>query len=142
MQEQARQKIKRLLNGWGPVVLLTLGTLWLLQAALAKTAGHGVILRGLNYDAGAVRAGAVVTDEVQVVNLSSQPVEVDAQPGCGCTVVDVPSKPIAPLHSEVIRANVDTDSMNKGAQQKSVMLYLRSDNRTWQRLVAVNFRLK
>jgi len=61
-----------------------------------------------------VKAGATVTDIVRIINLSSTPVEVDAQPGCGCTVASVPDKPLAPLDSELVKLEVDTDGIGKG----------------------------
>ncbi len=129
------------LNRYGPPTLIVLGSLWLLQSVFAHTSSHGVIIRNLNYNAGTVKAGSVVTDNVRLINLSSQPVEVDAQPGCGCTVVDVPNKPLASVHSEVVELEVDTDGMRKGQQQRSVLLEFQSGRRSWEQMAIVNFRL-
>ena len=111
MQTAAAPRSMKALHRFGPPVLVTLGVLWLLQGALARTSSHGVIIQSLNYNAGAVKAGSTVTDTVRIINLSSQPIEIDAQPGCGCTVAEVPEKPLAPLHSEVVRLEVSTDGM-------------------------------
>ena len=126
----------------GPPTLIVLGSLWLLQSVFAHTGSHGVVIRSLNYDAGTVKAGSTVTDNVRLINLSSQPVEVDAQPGCGCTVADVPDKPLAPLHSEVVKLEVDTDGMEKGPQQKVVLLQLQSAQKEWEPIANINFILK
>ena len=138
----ARANALKAIHRLGPPTLIILGVLWVLQSALAHTPGHGVIIRNLNYDAGTVKAGSTVTDTVRVVNLSSVPVEVDAQPGCGCTVASVPQKFLAPLHSEIISLEVDTDGIRKGAQEKRVLLRLQAGPRTWQRLALVIFRIQ
>lgn len=91
------------LHRFGPPTLIILGVLWVVQGALAHMSSHGLIIRNLNCDAGTVKAGSTVTDTVRIINLSPLPVEVDAQPGCGCTVASVPDKPLAPLHSELER---------------------------------------
>lgn len=127
------------LHRFGPPMLITLGVLWLLQGALARTGSHGVIIRNMNYDAGAVKAGSIVTDTVRLINLSSTPVEVDAQPGCGCTAVDVADMPLAPLHSEAVKLEIDTAGMRKEAQKKGVLLRLHSRQKVWEQVVTVNF---
>jgi len=127
------------LHRFGPPMLITLGVLWVVQGALAHTGSHGVIIRNLNYDAGTVKAGATVTDIVRIINLSSTPVEVDAQPGCGCTVVSVPDKPLAPLHSEVVKLAVDTEGMKPGNQQKSVLLEIQSSKHSWKQITTIKF---
>lgn len=71
------------LSRFGPPTLIVLGSLWLLQSVFAHTGSHGIIICNLNDNAGTVKAGSTVTDNVRVINLSSQPVEVEAQPGCG-----------------------------------------------------------
>lgn len=130
------------LNRYGPPTLIMLGSLWLLQSVFAHTGSHGVIIRNLNYDAGTVKAGSIVTDNVRLINLSSQPVEVDAQPGCGCTVVSVPEKPLAPLHSEVITLKLDTEGMKKGDQKKSAFLQMWSGHKNWDKLATVEFEVQ
>ncbi len=129
------------LHRFGPPMLITLGVLWLLQGALAHTGNHGVIIRNLNYDAGTVKAGSTVTGTIRLINLSSAPVQVDARPGCGCTVADVPDKPVAPLHSEAIKLVVDTDGMGKGQQQKGVLLEMQAGAKSWQQVANIKFRV-
>ena len=130
------------LHRFGPPMLITLGVLWLMQGALAHTGNHGVIIRNLNYDAGTVKAGSTVTDTVQLIDLSSSPVEVDAQPGCGCTVAEVPEKPLAPLHSEVVKLEVDTDGMSKKMQQKVVLIQMQSRQKLWEQVADIKFQVK
>ncbi len=137
--QAARTNAVKALHRFGPPTLICLGSLWLLQAAFAHTGSHGVLIRNLSYDAGAVKAGAMVTDTVRLINLSSTPVEVDAQPGCGCTVVDVADMPLAPLHSEAVKLEIDTAGMRKEAQKKGVLLRLRSGHKVWEQVVIVNF---
>lgn len=135
-------KVVKLASQWGPVVLLTLRTLWVLQGALALTPGHGVIMQGLNYNAGTVRVGKVISHDMRVINLSAQPVQVEAEPTCGCTIVAAPNYSLAPLHSAVIKAAVDTFGMQSTNQRKSVAISLTSGGRTWQQAALINFRLK
>ena len=129
------------LNRYGPPTLIMLGSLWLLQSVFAHTSSHGVIIRNLSYDAGTVKAGSVVTDNVRLINLSSQPAEVDAQPGCGCTVASVPDSPLAPLQSEVVKLSVDTEGMKKGEQKKGVFLQLQSGRKNWEKVATINFNV-
>lgn len=130
-----------LLNRFGPPTLIILGSLWLLQSVFAHTGSHGVIIRNLNYNAGTVKAGSMVADNLRLTNLSSQPVEVDAQPGCGCTVVDVPDYSVAPLHSEILKLEVDTDGMGKGVQQKIVFVQMHIGRKKWTELATISFRV-
>lgn len=138
----ARATAVKVLHRLGPPTLIILGILWVLQSALAHTPGHGVIVRNLNYDAGTVKAGSTVTDTVRLINLSSVPVEVDAQPGCGCTVATLPVNALAPLHSEFINLSVDTDGMRKGAQKKGVFVKMHSGRKTWDQIVTIKFNLQ
>lgn len=130
----------KVLHRFGPPMLITLGVLWLLQGALARTSNHGVIIHNLNFDAGTVKAGTTVTDTVRIINLSSSPVEVDAQPSCGCTVAEVQDKPLVPLHSELVRLDVDTDGLKKGQQQKYVLLKMHSGTKSWEQVASIRFR--
>ncbi len=138
----ARANALKALHRLGPPTLIILGVLWVLQSALAHTPGHGVIIRNLSYDAGTVKAGSMVTDTVRLINLSSVPVEVDAQPGCGCTVASVPEKPLAPLQSELVKLEVDTYGISKGQQAKAVIIRLHSNQKTWQQVGTIRFRLQ
>jgi hypothetical protein len=135
----ARLQAVKAIHRFGPPTLMTLGVLWLLQSAFAHTGSHGVIIRNLHFDAGVVKAGATVTDSVRLINLSSVPVEVEAQPGCGCTVADVPDQPLAPLHSEVVKFTVDTEGMKNGPQKKGVFLQMQTGQKVWQEVVTIKF---
>jgi len=130
------------LNRYGPPTLIMLGSLWLLQSVFAHTGSHGVIIRNLNYDAGTVKAGSTVPDTIQIINLSSTSVEVDAQPACGCTVLDVPNMALAPMHAQIVQARVNTQGMSLGVQKRPVTIYLRSGNKSWQQTAWIKFRLE
>lgn len=135
-------KIRKLAGEWAPGVLLTLGTLWVVQGALAYTPGHGIIVQGLNYNAGVVKSGTVVSHNLRVINLSALSVQVDAQPGCGCTVADTPTHFLAPLHSEVVKTQIDTTGMKYGLQRKGVFVSLLTGRQAWQQVATVQFRLQ
>jgi hypothetical protein len=135
------QKMLKAVQGWLPMTLIVLGSLWLLQATLARTSGHGVIVQGLNYNAGTVKQGATVSHEIRIINLTSQPVEVDAQPSCGCTVLYTPQADIAPLHSDRVMAQIDTDGVGTGSQHKGVFLRFHSGKVTWQQVASIRFSL-
>jgi hypothetical protein len=136
------KKMLKAVQGWLPMTLIVLGSLWLLQAALARTSGHGVIVQGLNYNAGTVKQGATVSHEIRIINLTSQPVEVDAQPSCGCTVLYTPQADIAPLHSDRVLAQIDTTGMATGIQRKGVFLRFHSGFAIWQKVAMINFSLR
>ncbi len=140
--QAARTNAVKALHRFGPPTLICLGSLWLLQAAFAHTGSHGVLIRNLSYDAGAVKSGATVTDAVRLINLSSAPVEVDAQPGCGCTVASVPDKPLAPLRSESVKLQVNTEGMKNGPQKREVLLQMWSGARMWQRVATIKFSVR
>lgn len=140
--QAARTKAIKAIHRFGPPTLIMLGSLWLLQAAFAHTGSHGVLLRNLRYDAGAVKGGSTVTDNVRLINLSSTPVEVYAQPGCGCTVADVPDKPLAPLHSEIVKLEVDTEGMKRGTQKKGVFLQMQSGQKNWKEVATIKFSVR
>ena len=140
MQTAAPRSMKAL-HRFGPPVLVTLGVLWLLQGALARTSSHGIIIRSLNYDAGAVKAGSMVTDTVRIINLSSIPLKIEVQPTCGCTVAEVPEKPLAPLHSEVVKLEVDTTGISKGQQTRGVLLKLHMGPASWEQVLNIKFML-
>ena len=125
-----------------PIMLMAVGSLWLLQSALAYTSGHGVIIRNTVYDAGTLKTGSVINHGVHVLNLSGQTVEVDARPSCGCTVVDTPGQPLAPLHTETIMVQVNTDGMKPGADQKVVVMHLQSGQSVWQLPAIIKFNIK
>jgi hypothetical protein len=135
------KKMLKAVQGWLPMTLIVLGSLWLLQAALARTSGHGVIVQGLNYNAGTVKQGATVSHEIRIINLTSQPVEVDAQPSCGCTVLYTPQADIAPLHSDRVMAQIDTNGMGTGTLLKGILLRFRSGGATWKKTAVIRFKL-
>jgi hypothetical protein len=134
------KKFLKSLRSWLPLTLIILGSLWLLQVALAHTSSHGVIVRGLNYNAGTVKPGTMVRHAVQIVNLSPEPVEVDAQPSCGCTVIESPQVAIQPLHSGIVTANVDTTGEGKGFQRKGVLLQFHRASGYWKAVATMSFR--
>jgi len=140
--QAARTNAVKALHRFGPPTLIMLGSLWVLQAVFAHTGGHGVIIRNLSYDAGIVKVGSTVTDRVQLINLSSVPLGVGAQPGCGCTVASVPDKPLAPLRSEAVKLQVNTEGMKNGPQKREVLLQIRSGARMWQRVATVKFSVR
>lgn len=130
------------LHRFGPPTLMTLGVLWLVQGALARTHSHGVIIHNLSYDAGMVKAGSTVTDVVQITNLSPVPVEVAARPSCGCTVASIPEAQLSPLRVESLGFEVDTDGMGKGLQEKRILLTLRSGQQSWERVAVIRFQVR
>jgi hypothetical protein len=134
--------VGNLLGNWLPIVLLTLGSLWVMQGALALTSHHGIIFSGTDYNAGTVKAGVTVTHDIRVVNLSSSPVQIYAMAHCGCTVVNVPAKPLAPLKGAIVTARVSTENAQKGLLQSGLMLQMQEGLRTWQEPVLITFRLK
>ena len=140
--QAARTNAVKALHRFGPPTLIMLGSLWLLQAAFAHTGSHGVIIRNLSYDAGAVKSGTLIHDTVYLTNLSVQPVSVDALPACGCTVADIPFRPLSPLHSEDVGFEIDTAGMAVGPQRKLVLVHLHSGSKDWQILASIKFQLQ
>ncbi len=132
-------KAGKLAGEWGPGMLLTLGTLWVLQGALAYAPGHGVIVQGLNCDKGVVKSGAVVRYDVRVTNLSAHSVWLNAQPACGCTILDTLSKPIVSFCTADMKAQVDTFGLKKGHYLKPVLLQFKTNRVRWNRTIMIAF---
>ncbi len=132
-------KAGKLASQWGPGVLLTLGTLWVLQGALAFTPGHGVIVQGLNYDAGVVKSGVVVSHNVRLINLSAEPVRLDAQPACGCTILDTPFEQVMSFRTASIKAQVDTNGIKEGHYTKPISLRFKTNKTCWSRTIVIAF---
>lgn len=138
----ARATAVKALHRLGPPTLIILGVLWVLQSALAHTPGHGVIIHNLNYDAGTVKAGSTVTSVVHVINLSPVPVDVDAQPTCGCTLATLLNAPLPPLHSENVKIEIETDGMERGTQKKITSIHMHSGKETWEQVAQVTFQVQ
>jgi len=135
-------KARKLAGEWGPGVLLTLGTLWVLQGALALAPKRNVVIQGLNDSAGLVKSGTVISHNVRIINLSQHLVEVEAQPGCGCTVAETPKKAILPLHSGFVRLHINTNGLKTGGfYKKGVTIQLFSGEKIWQQTAIVSFKL-
>lgn len=70
---------------------------------------------------GKVRAGQVVDIVWRLKNTGNKPLVIGSvQPGCGCTVADKPTEPIAPGGEGVIRAKFDSKNQSPGEHKKSV----------------------
>jgi hypothetical protein len=136
------KKILRAIQGWLPMTLIVLGSLWLLQATLARTSGHGVLIKGLDYNAGSVKTGTTISQTMSIVNLSTKSVEVDALPSCGCTVVNEPLATVAPFHATTFTARVNTAEMLRGPQRRTVAIWLRSGRRRWTAISTMRFRIE
>jgi high-affinity nickel permease len=55
------------------MMLIVLGSLLLFQSGIASTGSHGVMIKGLNYDAGFVQPGKTIVHTLTIVNLSIHP---------------------------------------------------------------------
>lgn len=135
-------KAGKLAGEWGPLVLLTLGTLWVVQGALALTPGHGVIVQGLDYNAGNVTPGTMIRHSLKVTNLSAQTININAEASCGCTLLDTLAPSLSPMRSEVVEAKIDTYAMPIGIQRKSVIFTLAAGGRVWKNISVIRFQIK
>jgi len=122
-------------------MLITVGVLWMLQGALAYTGSHGVAIQGSDYDAGAVKSGSVISHYCRITNLSLSPVDVRAEPSCGCTLLNLPKEHLPPLSSEIVETRIETQGLKTGMHTKGVVMYLRSGSTDWQQATYIKFRL-
>jgi hypothetical protein len=72
-------------------------------------------------DIGQIKMGQVVEITWKFKNTGSKPLVIaNVSPGCGCTVADRPTEPIAPGSEGKITAKFDSKGQNPGPHTKSV----------------------
>lgn len=72
-------------------------------------------------DLGKVNEGQVVDITWRLKNSGNKPLVIaDVRPGCGCTVADKPTEPIAPGGEGVIKAKFDSKNQSEGEHRKSI----------------------
>ena len=75
------------------------------------------------FDAGTVAKGEIIKADIRIKNVGDYPLVIaNVKGSCSCTVTDYEQDPIAPGASTVIKAEVNTDNINKGIISKSVSI--------------------
>ncbi len=72
-------------------------------------------------DLGKVNEGQVVDISWRLKNSGSKPLIIaNVMPGCGCTVAEKPTEPIAPGQEGLIKAKFDSRNQSEGEHRKSI----------------------
>jgi hypothetical protein len=93
------------------------------QAALNDSANYTSIqwIDSTFQDLGKVNEGQVVDISWRLKNNGNKPLVIaNVAPGCGCTVAEKPTEPIAPGEESVIRAKFDSKNQSEGEHRKSI----------------------
>jgi hypothetical protein len=93
------------------------------QMIMADTANFSEIqwIDSVKQDVGKVTAGGVVDITWKFRNSGTKPLVItNVTPGCGCTLAEKPTEPIAPGGEGKISAKFDTKSQSVGPHTKSV----------------------
>ncbi|MCL6476664.1 MAG: hypothetical protein K6U75_16660, partial [Firmicutes bacterium] len=125
---------------WIPLVLIWTGVLLLAQGSVSQwSGGTGVLVLGQRRDLGVLAAGQQVQVGVTVLNLSGVPLEIEAMPSCGCTVLSEVRSGIGVLGWKRLGIAVDTSGMGAGSYGRLVRLRLRRGQRVWDEDVLLRF---
>ncbi|HEU4633959.1 MAG TPA: DUF1573 domain-containing protein [Flavisolibacter sp.] len=93
------------------------------QVALNDSASYTSIqwIDSTFQDLGKVNEGQVVDISWRLKNNGTKPLVIaNVAPGCGCTVAEKPTEPIAPGEESVIRAKFDSKNQSEGEHRKSI----------------------
>lgn len=72
-------------------------------------------------DLGKVNEGQVVDITWRLKNNGNKPLVIaNVAPGCGCTVAEKPTEPIAPGQESIIKAKFDSKNQSEGEHRKSI----------------------
>jgi len=83
-------------------------------------------------DLGKVTEGQVVDISWHLKNTGTKPLVIaDVRPGCGCTVADKPTQPIAPDEESIIRAKFDSKNQSDGEHRKNVTVIANTKDNTY-----------
>ncbi len=97
----------------------------------------------LEFDAGDVMKGEVITAKFEVTNTGEYPLVIgEVQGSCSCTVAEYPEEPILPGESGSVLAHVNTDKTGGGALNKSVRIVANTKPSVTQVIVKANVLTK
>jgi hypothetical protein len=117
-----------------------MGVLLLVQGSVSQwSGGTGVVVLGQRRDLGVLTAGQRVQVGVTVLNLSGVPLEIEALPGYGCTLLSEVPSGIGVLGWKRLSIAVDTSGMGAGSYGRLVRLRLRRGQRVWDEDVLLRF---
>ncbi|HET6383659.1 MAG TPA: hypothetical protein VFJ58_09730 [Armatimonadota bacterium] len=120
-----------------PALLVFAGLGLGVRGILGLVTTNGVYTAGLTENAGVVQNGSSIRHSVFFRNLTRQPVEVISEPGCGCTIADVPDRTIPAFGSASVKVTVHTGLTALGPQTKMVQFLLLSGRNSWQKTLQI-----
>jgi hypothetical protein len=83
-------------------------------------------------DLGKVTEGQVVDITWRLKNNGNKPLVIaDVRPGCGCTVADKPTEPIAPGGEGLIKAKFDSNNQSVGDHRKNITVTANTKENTY-----------
>lgn len=121
-----------------PGLLIVFGIIVVLQAFSPLLLQHEILIKGGIYNAGKVKSGYVIHNSIQFTNLSPFVIKMGAQPGCGCTLLDLSSDTIKPFHREVLSYAVNTAAVHPGKIHKPIYLIFRTGSTEWERVAYID----
>lgn len=81
-------------------------------------------LDGIDRDLGKIKSGEKLDAVYRFKNTGTKPLIIsDVRAGCGCTVAEKPTKPIAPGETSEIKAFFDSNNQGTGVKSKKVDVY-------------------
>jgi len=104
------------------------------QAALADSASFSNLqwIDSTFQELGKVTEGQVVDISWRLKNTGNKPLVIaDVRPGCGCTLAEKPTEPIAPGEEGVIRAKFDSKNQSEGEHRKNVTVLANTKQNTY-----------
>jgi hypothetical protein len=83
-------------------------------------------------DLGKVAEGQVVDITWRLKNTGSKPLVIaDVRPGCGCTVAEKPTEPIAPGGEGLIKGKFDSKNQSEGEHRKNITVTANTKENTY-----------
>lgn len=132
---------------WFPWALIVIGLIWLgaIAGQWTVTLGKVWVIRG-DYNAGRVLRGTIIEHRVWLFNPSRQPVSLQLEPSCGCTVITEAGSScftLAPLRWQPITIRIETAGLKLGEHRQVVWVKFSSDKRVpLLQPIWVRFRLE
>ena len=104
------------------------------HAALSDSANYTNIqwVDSTFQELGKVTEGQVVDITWRLKNTGTKPLVIaDVRPGCGCTVADKPTEPIAPGGEGFIKAKFDSKNQSVGEHRKNITVTANTKENTY-----------
>jgi hypothetical protein len=132
------------LRRYAPWAFALVSVALLFQCLITGTTANGLLLCGDKYDAGALSRGQIVSHDFVFWNLSSRPILIASQPGCGCTATDedvlaIPAYRILRYHASM---RAQGEGSTSGVHERNITFYCEAGKVDWQEIASFRYVLK